>query len=57
MTTWEGLVERNMDAQNTRRMYCLAKSMDEARIELERLCRKEYPDTYYVEITDVRVSK
>lgn len=55
-TTWEGIVERNMDAGTTKKMYCLAKSKDEAITELERLCKKDYPGTFYLTITDIKPS-
>lgn len=57
ITTWEGLVERNMDTRTIKRMYCLACCKEEAMKELERLCKKDYPETFTMIITDVRISK
>lgn len=56
-TTWEGLVEWNMDVRTIKRMYCLAYSKDHASKELERLCKKDNPNAFRIAITDVMPSK
>lgn len=58
-TTWEGLIEVNMNANSTYRGYCIAKSAKGAREELERLARadKKFGSVFHVNITDVKISE
>ena len=55
-TTWEGLVEWNMDASSTKKLTCLAKSEKGARAELEILARK-VSNGGVIHITNVKISE
>ena len=55
-TTWEGMVELAFDGNSTHKVYCLAKSKEQAEENIKYLTKKKHPDRYISKIWNVKKS-